>query len=374
VYQQGLSGIITVQGSLAKMSLEHSEVALKTTEAARLTQNELQNLPSRVKGVMMGEISTTMAKSHATCSTILTEVRESSLKTDQTIEDLKLAIQSLLSDPNTSRIATLLQPALEKVISDQIVSSMEALTTHLRRSHPETRNTPTFHDADISAMELHKFSKPEVGVRSLNQLSATKTCIRWAGTSRVINFWFGRLILSTSTLDRWEGYGDGKTLQKVEFLETKVTLIPSKWLLRKGVVLKITRLVSAIVAPSIQFSLTPIMVISEDNEIVGAMRHGDLTKVQQLILGGKVHPSSIFPCGSTLVHYCVKDLPLNTFRTLKRLELYEEDYLLDFEGEDLRPDILAFSVKLIDVAVWLMTYGSGPDILNIHGKYVLRYL
>jgi hypothetical protein len=56
------------------------------------------------------------------------------------------------------------------------------------------------------------------------------------------------------------------------------------------------------------------------------------------------------------------------------LELYEEDYLLDFEGEDLRPNILAFSVKLIDVAVWLMTYGSGPDILNIHGKYVLRYL
>ena len=128
------------------------------------------------------------------------------------------------------------------------------------------------------------------------------------------------------------GARNGKTLQKVEFLETKATLIPSKWLLRKGVVLKITRLISAIFAPSIQFSLTPIMVITEDDEIVGAMRHGDLTKVQQLILGGKVHPSSIFPCGSTLVHYCLKDLPLNTFRALKRWKLYEEDYLLDFEG------------------------------------------
>jgi hypothetical protein len=374
MHQQELSGIRTVQDSLAKMSLEHSEAAMLTTEAARLTQSELQNLPSRVKGVVMGEISTSMAKSHTTCSTILTEVRQSSLKTDQTNEELKLAIQSLLSDSSTSRIAALLQPALEKVISDQIDSSMEALNTHSRRSHPETLSTPTLDEIDISEKEHRKSSKTEVGVRSLNQLSATTTCIRWPGTSRVINFWFGRLILSTSTLDKWEGHGDGKTLQKVELLETKATLIPSKWLLRKGIVLKITRLVSTIVAPSIQFSLTPIMVISEDNEIVGAMRHGDLTKVQQLILGGKVHPSSIFPCGSTLVHYCVKDLPLNTFRTLKRLELYEEDYLLDFEGEDLRPNILAFSVKLIDVAVWLMTYGSGPDILNIHGKYVLRYL
>ena len=327
MYQQGLNGVRIVQESLAKMSLEHSEVALKTTEAARLTQNELQNLPSRVKGVMMGEMSTAMAKSHATCSTILTEVRESSLKTDQTSEELKLAIQSLLSDPGLSGIATLLQPALEKVVSDQIAFSMEALTTHIRRSHPETRNTPTFHDVDISAKEFHKFSKNEVGVRSLNQLSATKTCIRWAGTSRVINFWFGRLILSTSALESWQGYGDGKTLQKVEFLETKATLIPSKWLLRKGVVLKITRLVSAIVAPSIQFSLTPIMVISEDHEIVGAMRHGDLTKVQQLILGGKVHPSSIFPCGSTLGHYCIMDLPEPTFRALNRWEAYETGYL-----------------------------------------------
>ena len=249
MYQQGLNGVRIVQESLAKMSLEHSEVALKTTEAARLTQNELQNLPSRVKGVMMGEMSTAMAKSHATCSTILTEVRESSLKTDQTSEELKLAIQSLLSDPGLSGIATLLQPALEKVVSDQIAFSMEALTTHIRRSHPETRNPTTFHDVDISAKEFHKFSKHKVGVRSLNQLSATKTCIRWAGTSRVINFWFGRLILSTSALESWQGCGDGNTLQKVEFLETKATFIPSKWLLRKGIVLKITRLVSAIVAP-----------------------------------------------------------------------------------------------------------------------------
>lgn len=116
MHQQELSGIRTVQESLAKMSLQHSEAAMKTTEAAEMTQSKLQNLPARVKGVVTGEISTMMAKSYVTCSTILTEVRESSLKADRTNEELKLAIQSLLSDPNTSRIATLLQPALEKAV------------------------------------------------------------------------------------------------------------------------------------------------------------------------------------------------------------------------------------------------------------------
>ena len=109
------------------------------------------------------------------------------------------------------------------------------------------------------------------------------------------------------------------------------------------------------------------MVISEDNEIVGAMRHGDLTKVQQLILGGKVHPSSIFPCGSTLVHYCIMDLPEPTFRTLNRWEAYETGCLSDFKGKDLEK-IVESSVKLIDIAVWLVTYGSGPDIPNIDGE------
>jgi hypothetical protein len=110
------------------------------------------------------------------------------------------------------------------------------------------------------------------------------------------------------------------------------------------------------------------MVILEDNEIVGAMRHGDLTKVQRLIFGGKVHPSSIFPCGSTLVHYCIRDLPKNTFTALGRWEMYEAGLLPSFEDEDLGPGIVESSGKLIDVAVWLITYGSGPDILNIYGE------
>ena len=39
----------------------------------------------------------------------------------------------------------------------------------------------------------------------------------------------------------------------------------------------------------------------------------------------------------------------------------------DFKGKDLEK-IVESSVKLIDIAVWLVTYGSGPDIPNIDGE------
>jgi hypothetical protein len=361
IHQQQLSGIKTIEESISKMSLVHSEFTTESNEIARQTQNDLQALPSRVKGLVISEVSTTMAKTHTTCSTILTEVRESSAKADLTSEEIRLAIRSLLSDPGTSRIAALLQPALEKAVSDQIASSMEALTARLGRPQLNTPDiTPGITpdpNADIPTKDVSNHSENEVGLRNLNQFSATTTCIRWAGTSKVINFWFGRLMLLTSFLESWEGRGNGSTLQKAKFLETKATLIPSKWLLRKGVVLKITRLVSAIAAPSVQFSLTPIMVISEDNEIVGAMRYGDVTKVQRLILGGKVHPSSIFPDGSSLVHRCIQEL-----QEQARLEDATLTVPVDFS-----PETIQTTSKLIDMAVLLVSYGSAADVPNMSG-------
>jgi hypothetical protein len=323
-------------------------------------------VPSRVKEVVMSEFSSTMAKSHRTCSTILTEVRTSSVKADQTSEEIKLAIRSLLVDPDTNRIAALLQPALEKVISDQIASSMENLAAHLTPPQPNAPKETPESDIDAAINVSAEPTESQIGVRSLNQLSTTTTCIRWAASLKVINFWFGQLILSTSILESWQGHGNRATLEKAEFLETKATLIPAKWLLRKGMVLKITRLVSAIVAPSIQFSLTPIMVISEDHKIVSAMRSGDLTRVQRFILAGEVHPSSILPDGSSLLHKCIAEMREHTLPDKDFLDPFEKDYTL--KAADLRRQIIYTVPKIIDIAVWLVAYGSATDAPNIYGE------
>jgi hypothetical protein len=365
MHQQQLSGIKAIQDSLSSMSIEHSEVITKTTEAAKLIQTDLEALPSQVSGLVMGELLPTVAKTHSTYSTILTELRTSSSKAGQNSEEIKLAIQSLLSNENTSQIAALLVPALEKAISDRITSSMEVITAQLGSPPPETRTPDRRPDSEngISSSIIPKYPEKQFGVASLNSLSSTTTCIRWAGELQVINFWFGRLILSTSVLDSWKGYGNGEVLQKVGFLETKATFILSKWLLRKGAVLKITRLVSAVVAPSIQFSLTPIMVISEENEIVEAMRYGDLPRVKRLIIGSKVHPSSLFPDGSTLVHRCIRELKL----------CIDQIYAAGTENGkattvEVAPEKPQTVLKMIDMVGWLATNGSATGTLNMHRK------
>jgi len=366
LHQQQLSGIKTIQESLNRTATEHSEFTTKSSETARLIQTDLQTLPSRLKDGVVDEISTAMAKSHATCNTILTEIRTSSIRSDQTNEEIKLAIQSLLSDPGTSQIAALLQPVLEKVISDQIAASLETLTAHLASPQPSPPSRTPDPEVGISIKAIPASAENQIGVRSLNQLSATATCIRWVGSSRVINFWFGRLILSTAALESWQGLGNGESLQKAEFFETKATFIPAKWLLRKGVVLKITRLVSAIVAPSIQFSLTPIMVISHDHEIVTAMQNGDLTRVQQFILGGEVHLASIFPDGSSLVYDCVDRICEQTLPDADFYERHEEDGTLI--SKPLSQETLSTIYKMIHIAVWLVVHGAPADTPNIYGK------
>ena len=366
LHHHQLNGIKTIQESLNRTATEHSGLMTKSSEVATQIQADIQTLPTRVVDVVVKEVSTTMAKSHATCSTILTEVRASSIKSDQTNEEIKRAIQSLLSNPDTSRIAALLQPALEKVISDQIASSMESLTAHLASSQPNIPIRTLDPDGGPPVTVLPGSMENQIGVRSLNQLSATTTSIRWAGSSRVINFWFGRLIISTSSLEKWQGRGNGETLQKAEFLETRSTLIPAKWLLRQGVVIKIKRLVSSIVAPSIQVSLTPIMVISEDHEILAAMRYGDLTRVQQMILAGEVHPGSILPDGTSLLHACVADMRGIILPDLEFYDRYEKD--LTLHAPDLSQETLSIIYGMIEIAVWLVAHGAVVDAPNIHGQ------
>jgi hypothetical protein len=358
MHQQQLSNIKTVQESLLTMCSQHTEGITKTNETAIQTQTGLETLPSRVKDLVMPEVSTMTSKSHAACSTILTEIRASSATADQNSEELKSAIRTLISASDTSRIAALLQPALEKVISDQIASSMEALNVHYGMNQPETSmpNTTAEQDNHVPLDKNIKSFVNEGGVRSLNQLSATKTCIRWAGASKVFNFWFGRLLLSTSVLNSWEGRGNEEPLQKAEFLEITLTLIPSRWLLRNGAILKITRLLSAIAAPAIQFSLVPVMVISEDHDIVLAMRYGDLERIQRLVHCGEVHPSSIFQDGSSLA-----------LRSLHELQIRIDSFGESQGKNEVLTQKTQRPYDVMSVIYWLIGQGIDVDGANTYG-------
>ncbi|CZR56653.1 uncharacterized protein PAC_06542 [Phialocephala subalpina] len=372
MHQQQLSGIKDVQARLTKISVENSEATTTNSETASWTRNELQTLPSRISELVVEEVSTTMAKKHATCTTILTEIRENGMRADQSNEDIRLALQPLLSSENTGKIAALLLPALEKAVSDRIAASLEGLTAHSVTAQPESIRQVT--NAGSSLNNIPQEQELQSSVMSLNSLSSTTTCISWAGDSRVFGFWFGKLLVTNSTMITWQGCGDDVNIRKTEFLETKATLIPSRWLLRKGVILTIRRLVSAIVAPVVHFSLTPIMVISGGHEIVYAMYWGNITRVKSLVLNGNVHPSSVFPDDSTLVHKCLQMMHSGSLNPLEYSGSDKKKFLEswgDLGLDSVRNNLASFKVwddTILGTASWLIDQGPDLDQINSNGE------
>jgi hypothetical protein len=103
-------------------------------------------------------------------------------KAYQSSNEIKLAIQSLLSYPNTQGIDAILRPVLEKVVSDQIASFGEALTARLEapQINPRTSGRRQDQEDGPSSLAPPHYSEYQVGVPSLNNLSSTRTSIRWA--------------------------------------------------------------------------------------------------------------------------------------------------------------------------------------------------
>ena len=112
------------------------------------------------------------------------------------------------------------------------------------------------------------------------------------------------------------------------------------------------------------------MVVSNDHEIVTAMRYRDLTRVQRLILAGEVHAGSILPDGSSLLHACAAEIQEQILPDLDFYDRYEEDDTR--EAADLSQETLKTICKMIDIALWLVAKGAAADTPNIFGKYVFR--
>src|SRR6187402_886595 len=235
---------------MSKLALDQSVASAKSNESARLVRDDLGALPTSVTEQVMAGISETMRDIHTSHSVLLTQVMESSIQTAQLTKEIKGAVLSLLgsSDSSFSPIAVLLQPALEKAISDRISSEMQTLLTKMEIARFAPEYLGSKDSAQLTITRPHEL---ETGIRGFTPLSYTKTCSRWAGKSKTIKFWFGRLHISTTSLQRWQGHGRLESLQRTEYLETKVTLIPATWLLRTGVIFKITRLISAVSSPPI---------------------------------------------------------------------------------------------------------------------------
>lgn len=345
----------TIQESISKLTLEHSVEVSKLSEASSRVEAELQNLPTHVTNHVTTEISQlsrSLSNNHTTYATLLTEVKNTSIRTEQQSKEINDAIRSLLGNSDISHIAALLQPALEKVVSDRIDAAMKEHAIHLEARTSSSKSSTTM---------SHQFTQcstasgeSSTGVTSLSQLSSTVTYSRQEQKSKIIQFWFGRLRITTSMVKSWQSCGNSKSLRKSEFVETVVTLIPSPWLLRTGVILTVGHVVSEIHFPSIQFSLVPLTILADDHPIVTLMESGDLLGVRRLIESGQVRTSSLFPDGSNLLLRCI-----NTLRNhFVRARQADGKLLLAGRAE----------LDLTEIAVCLVEKGIETDVMDLRGN------
>jgi hypothetical protein len=250
------------------------------------------------------QVSSTVAHSHVTQVALLTEIKEQTVMTEQTSQEIKLAVQSLLEngDSGLKCLAGLLQPALEKVISDRLESALKSMKDHDVHNKTGSRTSVR---SQVKENVTSSSPSTTVGVTSLSSLSSTRTARTWKRETKFYKFWFGRLRIITSISEQWDGRGISGYLRRAEVLETEVMFLPSPWILRKGVVFNVKRIISAVTNPQPQFSLRPLRIITSENEVFDAILSSSLSQVRSLIDRGLVHPQDVFPDGSCLPYYCL---------------------------------------------------------------------
>jgi hypothetical protein len=166
-------------------------------------------------------------------------------------------------------------------------------------------------------------------------------------SSSVVGFWFGTLFISSTDETTCEMNFASEKVRKTEYFETQVTFVPSKWLLRTGVVLSVKRLISGIAKPQIQVALRPITILARDNPVFGAIRRGNLRKVQELVASGSVRPTDICVTGRTLFHITLKVLS----RIFSKLPTTGEPFSSKKER----------SLQTLEVCYWLLANGCSPS-------------
>jgi hypothetical protein len=303
-------------------------------------------------------ISSNPANSHITQVALLTEIKEQTTITEQTSREIKLAVQSLLENGNNgmTRLASLLQSALERAIPDRLESALKSMENS-NSNRTESPDPSPFHQPDNTTTCP---SSVTTGVSSLSCLSSTRKSRTWVEENKDYKFWFGRLHIRTSVTARWDSRTTSERLHRSQILETEITFLPSPWLFRKGASLSVQRIVSAFKTPQIQFNLQPLQVIAWDNPITKAMGSGNLSRVKFLIDSGQVHPLDVLPDGSTLLGKCLDELYMSLIPDDKDVwkKAFEDwDYIVERHS----PDVIQKLTALVNMAKWLVQQGIESD-------------
>jgi hypothetical protein len=366
------STLSDIESGLSRLSLDQTAAGNILEE----TRNTSRNLTDQFKSNLTPAIQDLssqclgISSTQATHAIVLSATRESTVSIEQDTAQIKAAVSQLLENGSKDMglLAALLQPAVEKVITERIDaalrthSSMQVLETASdpKPSHAhETTSTPvSTQDTDIS------------GLRYLRHKTVTYNSLRDYSVAR---FWFGSLFITSTNGATCEMNTTLKKARKAEYIETQVMFVPSTWLLRTGAVLSVKWLTSTVSKPSIQVALRPITILTWDNPVFEAIESGNIRKVQELAASGRFRPTDICTNGMTLFHNTLEDVYTSTLPDGEEVwEKFNND--ADFEAEPLSSEKEEALLKMLEVCHWLLANGCTSNAPTPSGEYVFRDL
>jgi hypothetical protein len=363
------SAVDDIQSGLSKISTDQAA----TRSVLEETRNFSRDLTGQVKSTLVPAIQNLSAQCYsisstqATQATILSATRDSAFSIENDAAQIKAAVSQLVNGGSKDMrlLAAVLQPALEKVITERINAALlthsDNLVLEAKPNHVQENKPPGESTYKTNTSELH----------SLRHKTATYSTFRG---SSVAKFWFGTLFISSTDETTCEMNFASVKVQKTEYFETQVTLVPSTWLLRTGAVLSVKRLISGIAKPQIQVALRPITMLAWENPVFEAIESLNLGKVKELVKSGSVRPTDICANGKSLFHRALDIMHYRILPFERRAPIplnLKATFFLTKKKEVL--------LNMLDICHWLIVNGcssnaptpSGeyatPDILCIHG-------
>ena len=303
---------------------------------------------------------------------ILTKAENSISIMDQNVQAMRSGLSSLLAQVDMQRLARVLKPAMEDVISRQIRSEFEQ--NHEKHSNNKfqdqasnttpCQSTESHEDSSRSQQEAETQLESETQQKAKTQtftlfLRAESKQRRYLKIS-TYNFWFGKLLMTTESCNM-----DASS----QSLRTEVVLLPATWLLRKGASITINRIILAYAKPVVTYSIRPWSVLPDHNPIFSAILDGDTQQVQRLFANGTASPFDHATDGSNLLLFIFRAILAMTLKFVQTI-CRQEHNCTAVKGSDILPLLK----PLIDLATSLIALGVDSGAHADNGWSVSSFL
>jgi hypothetical protein len=320
---------------------------------------------NRTTGAISGQISS-ISLSQTSITNTATETRSTVMDMSLKLDHLNAEIQALALKDEATDPPAWLRPTLESILEEQTKAQQpptappghnvprEYSINDVAHKNDDATAGKSSSNSDTGPL-VHKRPPPSHTTRSIpNQPVCFANRIRHKSTT-VRKYLVATVITSTE---------EERTESGVSRTMTRVFILPSAWLSRRGVLLTIVQNVSTTLRYSPEYRLRPIAIFTTADPIFEATLTTNVSKIRQLFVEGSASPYAMMPDGLNLLHILAYFLKYLSVRLYARYEEESVRTWLDAADEEFwNEDIKVLETKWANSKYlfrWLVSLGVDP--------------